>query len=96
MSQENGGRRNDDYLTQVESASPPAPSRNIGFRGVHDEMAVLQNIARVFSAIALGSIEVEVYRGVSWAKFVTDSTSHRNISSDQEMRQFISSKLRRG
>ena len=94
MSRKNRNRRNEKYSAQIESASPPAPTRNVGFRGVHDEMVVLQNVARVFLAIALDGLDSGAYRGMSWSKFVTDSTSHRNISSDEEIGQFLSSKLR--
>ena len=79
-----------NYLEELEAASPPAPSRNSDFRPVHDEIPVLQNVARVFLSIVM---ERAGGRTMSWSKFVTDSTPHRKISTEEEIEHFLQSKL---
>ena len=78
---------NDD----LEAASPPAPSRNGDFRMVHDEIPMLQNVARVYLGVIMESIANG--RPVSWPRFITDATPHRNITTNEEIEKFLKSKL---
>lgn len=84
-------KSDETYVVELNAASPPVSSRNVDFRYVHDEIMMLQNIARVF----LGTVLEDVGDGrrVGWGRFITDSTPHRNVSSVAGIETFLTSKL---
>lgn len=79
------------FQHELDVASPPEPSKNNGFRHVHEEIVMLANVGRVFLGVAM-----EIAGGgvpASWSKFVTEPTPHRKISTPDEIKHFLSAKL---
>ena len=89
-------RRKDapNHHDDIEAASLPSRSRNASFKHVHEEIVVLENVARVFLSVAADSLSGGGL--IAWAKFVTDSTPHRKISTDEEIMHFLGAKLAGG
>lgn len=79
-------------LDLLEAASPTAPTHNIGFRDVHNEMVALQNVARVFINIAVSSLDDGAYCGVEWSSFFSVPSPHRLISKQDQIENFLLSK----
>lgn len=79
------------FLDELDVASPPEPSMNQNFRFAHEELAILSNVGRVFMGVAMD--QVGGGSPVSWSKFLRDRTSHKNITSVEEIENYLSAKL---
>lgn len=96
MRSSHANEKSTSFEDDIFASSAPSPTRAPDFKGVHEEMAVLQNVGRVFLGVTSGAMGEGKGSRMSWARFVTVPTFHRTIASDDQIETFLMDKVEGG